>query len=205
MPEPLNPLAGDRRERQDQDQGRKESPNPGPSRIERIVDEALRLPDASLVIHRHRTLVEFKTALLTETLSSWQHGRMKSWQICPFEGHHFHLDIDVVERVCFSAEASPCQGGRPNYTVWFETADDAGNPHRPHGYFSVTLNAPYRPDGSRRDEIVGAIHALYRRWADAAEVSADAAFLASLEEAAPTARNPVTSSPGTGDFSKETS
>ena len=162
--------------------------DPDPSRrrsaIEQIVDEALRLPDASLVIHRHRTLVEFKTELLTETLSCWQHGKMKSWQIGPFEGHHCHLDIDAVARVCFSAEASPCQGGRPNYTVWFETDDDAGNPHRPHGYFSVTLNAPYRPDGSRRDEIVAAVQSLYRRWADAAEVIADAAFLAALEDAA---------------------
>ena len=154
------------------------------SAIEQIVDEALRLPDASLVIHRHRTLVEFKTELLTETLSCWQHGKMKSWQIGPFEGHHCHLDIDAVARVCFSAEVSPCQGGRPNYTVWFETDDDAGNPHRPHGYFSVTLNAPYRLDGSRRDEIVAAVQSLYRRWADAAEVIADAAFLAALADAA---------------------
>ena len=47
-----------------------------------------------------------------------------------------------------------CQEGRRNWTVWFEIAGDAGNPHRPAASCSVTLNRPYDANGrEKRDEI----------------------------------------------------
>jgi len=142
-----------------------------------IVEDALRLPDASLVIYRLRTLVEFKTDLLGTGLSRFEEHGHVSWQIGAFESHHCHLDIDAVTRVAFGAEPVGCQGGRLNYTVWFETAEDAGNPYRPNGYFSVTLNRPYELDGSPRHDIFGAMFDLYAKWRHQDGVDADAAFV----------------------------
>lgn len=146
------------------------------SGIARIVDAALALRCASLVIYRPRTLIELKTELLQPRLVRFVEQGLASWQIGPYSGHHCHLDIDAVERVHFSAEPVSCQGGRLNYTIWFETAFDAGNPYRRHGYFSVTLNEPYAGDGSPRHDVIDPVFQLYRRFEDEACVSAEAAF-----------------------------
>jgi len=125
-----------------------------------VLQGALSLPDASLVLHRSGLLVEMKTDLLEDKLSRYEEDGHVSWQIGAFAGHHCHVDLGIIERVVFDAEAVPCQSGRANFTVWFETSDSSGNPYRPTGYFSVTLNAPYDADGRAHAHIVAAMRDL---------------------------------------------
>jgi hypothetical protein len=129
--------------------------------IEDLVAGALAIPEASLVIHRRRTLVEFKTDLLRGALERYEEHGHVSWQVGDFHGHHCHLDLRAVRRVVFEAAPSGCQGGRTNFTVWFLDDGGAGNPNRPDGYFSVTLNSPYEEDGALRLDLVEQMIALY--------------------------------------------
>ncbi len=145
--------------------------------VEDVLRDALTLRDASLVIFRRGLLVEFKTGLIAPGLSASVEAGHRSWQIGPFDGHHCHLDLDAVRAIEFDAELVECQGGRLNYTVWFIAEADCGNPHRPQGLFSVTLNAPYDPDGSPRLDIVDAMYALHARHRHRAGVRATAGFL----------------------------
>jgi hypothetical protein len=133
-------------------------------RFASVLRAALDLPDASLVIYRRRTLVELKTDRLSEKLSRWEEDGHVSWQIGAFEDHHVHLDVAAVTAVELDARSTSCQGGRLNYTVWFLVDEDVGNPFRPEGYFSVTLNAPYAADGTPRAEILDAMFALHDRF-----------------------------------------
>lgn len=149
-----------------------------------LLREALRLPDATLVLHRERVLVEFQTELLDGVHRYEEQGHV-SWQIGAQHDHHSHLSLSAVDHVLFSAQASPCQGGGLNYTVWFQTARPSGNPFQPHGYFSVTLNRPYA-QGRPRVEVIEPLLDLYRRFRDAPWVVADAAFLRVLAEGPPT-------------------
>lgn len=146
--------------------------------VERILAGALALKDASLVIYRRGVLVELKTEMLTPGLVPTMEGKYRGWQIGPFEGHHCHLDLAAIERVWFDAEPVSCQGGRLNYTVWFLTAADCGNPYRPDGLFSITLNSPYEKDGSPRVDVIGAVHSLHEQFRHVAGVSASEAFAA---------------------------
>lgn len=144
--------------------------------VARLLREALSLTDASLVIHRGGVLVEFKTDLLPGELSVWAEGRHRSWQIGEFEGHHCHFNLESINEVHFDAEPVPCQGGRINYTIWFLCERDCGNPHRPHGLFSVTLNHPYETDGTPRRRIIGQVAALFDRECQCPIVTASRAF-----------------------------
>ncbi|MCU0672716.1 MAG: hypothetical protein MUE69_07970 [Myxococcota bacterium] len=139
-------------------------------RFASVLRAALDLPDASLVIYRRRTLVELKTDRLSEKLSRWEEDGHVSWQIGAFEDHHVHLDVAAVTAVELDARSTSCQGGRLNYTVWFLVDEDVGNPFRPEGYFSVTLNAPYTADGTPRSEILDAMFALHDRFVGSAGV-----------------------------------
>lgn len=158
--------------------------------IRELVDGALALSDASLVIYRARTLIEFRTDRLTERLSLYREGRHTSWQIGAFDGHHCHLDVGAVTRVVFGAEPVSCQGGRINYTVWFMVDEDCGNPYRPEAYFSVTLNRPYDQDGQPRRDVIVPMLALFVRFQHRPGVSAEPMFAEAvrmelvLEEAA---------------------
>jgi hypothetical protein len=127
------------------------------------LEAALGLPDASFVIHRRGLLVEFKTDRLAERVSLYSERGFRSWQVGAFEDHHCHPDLATVRRVLFDAEPVPCQRGRINYTIWFLGAGDCGNPHRPDGLFSVTLNRPYDDDGQPRPHILDAMFALRDR------------------------------------------
>jgi hypothetical protein len=144
--------------------------------VARLLREALSLTDASLVIHRGGVLVEFKTDLLPKELSVWAEGRHRSWQIGEFDGHHCHLNLESIGEVHFDAEPVPCQGGRINYTVWFLCEHDGGNTHRPRGLFSVTLNRPYKADGTPRRRIIGQVAALFERERHCPMVTASRAF-----------------------------
>lgn len=144
--------------------------------VETVLSGAIALRDASLVIFRRDALIEFKTEHLEPGLTVSQEGGRRSWQIGPFEGHHCHLNLAAVRGILFDAEPVPCQGGRLNYTVWFLGADDCGNPHRPDGLFSVTLNAPYDAEGVPRTAIIGAVYALHDRCCGLPRVSASPAF-----------------------------
>ena len=148
-----------------------------------LLEQALALPDASLVIFRDRTLVEFKTDRL-EGVHRYEERGHVSWQIGRSDEHHCHLSLAAVERVLFSAEPVPCQGGGLNYTVWFLTPGPAGNPWRRDGYFSVTLNNPYSGDRPR-PEVIEPILDLYRRFRAKPWVQADDAFLHVVEHGAP--------------------
>jgi hypothetical protein len=139
-----------------------------------LLEQALALADASLVIYRDRTLVEFKTERLGALHRYEEEGHV-SWQIGDHHDHHCHLALDAVHRVEFSAEPVSCQGGGINYTMWFLTRQPAGNPYRRDGYFSVVLNRPYSGNAPRRD-IIGAMLDLYRRFQDQPWVTADALF-----------------------------
>lgn len=145
--------------------------------VESVLAGAIALKDASLVIFRRGLLVEFKTEALSPGLSSSVEGEHRSWQIGPFDGHHCHLDLEAVQRIEFHAEPVPCQGGRLNYTVWFLGEGDCGNPYRPDGLFSVTLNRPYRDDGEPRPEVILPMYELYETFAWTPSVSASRAFL----------------------------
>lgn len=158
-----------------------------PEMIE-VIRASLRMREASLVICRKRTLVEFKTELLGSGLTSYEEQGEVCWQIGDFDGHHCHLDVEAVERVVFGAEPVSCQGGRLNFTVWFLVGQDTGNPYRPDAYFSVTLNRPYHEDGSPRREIIGQIYDLYNWFGKTRGVSAEPEFLSSLELMAEEAR-----------------
>jgi hypothetical protein len=144
-----------------------------------LLEEALRLPDASLVIYRERTLVEFKTEKLDGVHRYVEQGHV-SWQIGGFHDHHCHLALGAVDRVLFSAEPVSCQGGGLNYTVWFLTAGPSGNPFRRDGYFSITLNRPYKGNQPRM-EVITPVHDLYRRFSHEPWVESDPMFLKTLE------------------------
>jgi hypothetical protein len=146
--------------------------------VQRALVGALALQDASLVIYRCGVLVEFKTEMLQPGLTATLEGRHRGWQIGPFAGHHCHLDLASVSRILFDAEPVSCQGGRLNYTIWFLTAGDCGNPYRSDGLFSVTLNKPYGQNGSPRPGLIEAVYALYDVRRNAPGVFASAPFLA---------------------------
>lgn len=129
--------------------------------VARLLRRALAVSDASLVVHRRGVLVEFKTDLLLEDLSTWEEDGYRSWQVGAFDDHHCHLALDAIVEVHLDAEPVSCQGGRINFTVWFLCEHDCGNPYRPRGLFSVTLNRPYEADGSPRREILAQLAGLY--------------------------------------------
>ncbi len=147
-------------------------------RVSELLTAALGLREASLVIYRPGVLVEFKTDRLAEKVTSFEEQGFRSWQIGAFEDHHCHLDLRGVVAVEFDAEPVGCQGGRLNYTVWFSGAGDGGNPFRPSGLFSVTLNAPYAEDGTPRPGIIEQVYALHDRRAASPLVRASEAFRA---------------------------
>lgn len=148
-----------------------------------LIRGALAVREASLVIHRHGTLVEFKTDRLGPGLTLYKEGNHASWQFGDFDDHHCHLDVGKCSEVVFGAERVSCQGGRLNYTVWFMVDRNCGNPYRPKAYFSVTLNRPYDADGALRREIVEPIFRLYRRFEGLPFVSAEETFLQAISEA----------------------
>lgn len=148
-----------------------------------LLEQALKLREASLVIYRDRTLVEFKTDKLDAVHRYEERGHV-SWQIGAHHDHHCHLSLVAVESVLFSAEPVPCQGGGLNYTIWFLASGSAGNPWRRDGYFSVTLNSPYLGERPRA-EVIQPVLDLYRRFGREPWVRADDTFLRVLEEGAP--------------------
>lgn len=150
--------------------------------IAEIVQGALSVREASLVIYRHRTLIELKTEKLGRGLSLYEEDGHTSWQIGEFDDHHCHLDVGLCTEVVFSAEPVSCQGGRRNYTIWFQVDRDCGNPYRPTGYFSVTFNKPYTADGAPRRDLIDQMFDLYRRFAATPGVSADQGFLDAMSE-----------------------
>lgn len=153
-----------------------------------LLRKALQLRDASLVIYRERTLIEFKTEKL-DGLHRYVEQGYVSWQIGAFDDHHCHLSLDTVVRVLFSAEPVSCQGGGINYTIWFLCPGASGNPYRRDGYFSVTLNRPYTGNQPRQ-EVIGPLLDLYREFQDAAWVQAEPQFLEILKDGPPP-RHPV--------------
>lgn len=144
-----------------------------------VLQQALMLRDASLVIFRDRALIEFKTERLGG-LHRYQEQGHVSWQIGAPDDHHCHLSLGAVVRVLFSAEPVSCQGGGLNYTVWFLSAGPSGNPYRRDGYFSVVLNRPYTGNAARR-EVIDPVLALYRHFRHEPWVQADETFLRVLE------------------------
>ncbi len=158
----------------------------GEPRIVPLLRDALALREASLVIFRDRTLVEFKTDRL-DGLHRYEEQGHVSWQIGAFADHHCHLALGAVTRVLFSAEPVPCQGNRLNYTIWFLVPGACGNPYRPDGYFSITLNKPYRA-GVPRPEVIDPVMALFRRYSGESWVDAAARFLEALAEGPPSRR-----------------
>lgn len=147
-----------------------------------LLRNALRLRDASLVIYRERTLVEFQTEKLAGVFRYVEDGHV-SWQLGEFQDHHCHLALGAVTRVLFSAEPVPCQRGRLNCTVWFLVPGSCGKPYRSDGYFSVVLNRPYEEDAPRLDIIDQAL-SLYRRYRHESWVEADELFLRALSDEA---------------------
>jgi hypothetical protein len=148
-----------------------------------LLKKALQFRDASLVIYRDRTLIEFKTEKLDGLHRYVEQGHV-SWQIGAFDDHHCHLSLDTVVRVWFSAEPVSCQGGGINYTVWFLSAGPSGNPFRRDGYFSIVLNRPYAGNQPRLD-VIGPMLDLYREFSNAPWVQADPKFLEILANGAP--------------------
>lgn len=153
-----------------------------------LLTKALQLRDASLVIFRDRTLIEFKTEKLDGLHRYVEQGHV-SWQIGAFDDHHCHLSLGAVVRVLFTAERVSCQGGGINYTVWFLTPGPCGNPFRRDGYFSIVLNRPYMGDEPRL-EVIQPVLDLYREFKDAAWVGADPVFLEILKNGPPP-RKPI--------------
>ena len=162
-----------------------------------LLEKALRLRDASLVLFRDRTLVEFKTEKLDGLHRYVEHGHV-SWQIGAFDDHHCHLSLGAVARVLFSAEPVSCQGGGINYTVWFLSAGPCGNPYRRDGYFSIVLNRPYQGNQPRL-EVIEPMLALYREFSDIEWVQADPMFLEILAKGPPLRRA------ASADFSRDPS
>lgn len=148
-----------------------------------LLREALALREASLVIYRERTLVEFQTEKI-DGLHRYEAQGHVSWQIGSMCDHHCHLALDAVTKILFSAEPVSCQGGGFNYTVWFLTDEPCGNPWRPDGFFSVVLNRPYRGNAAR-PEVIEPVLDLYRRYRQHPWVSADEGFTAVLEHGMP--------------------
>jgi len=145
-----------------------------------LLEDAIALHDASLVIFRDRTLVEFKTDDLAGVFEFTEGGHT-SWQIGATDAHHCHLALNAVTSVEFSAEIVPCQGNRLNYTIWFLVAGGCGNPFRSDGYFSVTLNRPY--DGHRpRWSVIRPVADLYEKYREHEWVRADREFLRALAD-----------------------
>lgn len=151
-----------------------------------LLRDALALKDASLVVYRDRTLIEFKTEKLDGVHRYSESGHV-SWQIGAFDDHHCHLALSEVARVQFSAEPVSCQGGGLNYAAWFLTDGPCGNPYRRDGYFSVVLNRPYSGN-EPRPEVIDPMLELYRRHRHEPWVSADETFLCVLAEGPPTRR-----------------
>lgn len=143
-----------------------------------LLREALRFREASLVIYRERTLVEFQTEKLAGVFKYVEDGHV-SWQLGDFQDHHCHLALGAVTRVLFSAEPVPCRGGRLNYTVWFLVPGSCGNRYRSDGYFSVVLNRPYDGDAPRL-ELIDQVQSLYRRYRHESWVEAGDLFLRAL-------------------------
>lgn len=152
-----------------------------------LLRDALTLHDASLVIFRDRTLIEFKTDRLGG-LHRYEEAGHVSWQIGDQNDHHCHLSLDSVSHVLFSAEPVSCQGGGLNYTVWFLTAVPCGNPYRRDGYFSITLNRAYAGNQPRL-EVIQPVFDLYRKHRMLNFVSADESFLRALEQGPPGRRS----------------
>lgn len=148
-----------------------------------MLQQALALRDASLVIYRDRALIEFKTERL-DGLHRYEEQGHVSWQIGAQDDHHCHLSLCAVVRVLFSAEPVSCQGGGLNYTVWFLSAGPSGNPYRRDGYFSITLNRPYTGNAARR-EVIAPVLELYQRFQQEPWVLADEAFLQVLASGPP--------------------
>ncbi len=145
-----------------------------------LLEDAIALHDASLVIFRESTLVEFKTDDLAGVFE-YTEGEHTSWQIGATDAHHCHLALNAVTSVEFSAEPVPCQGNRLNYTIWFLVAGGCGNPFRSDGYFSVTLNRPY--DGHRpRWAVIGPVADLYEKYRQHEWVRADQGFISALAD-----------------------
>ena len=145
-----------------------------------LIEDAIALRDASLVIYRDRTLIEFKTDDL-EGLFEYGEGDHTSWQIGKTDAHHCHLALNAVVSVEFSAELVPCQGNRLNYTIWFLVAGGCGNPFRSDGYFSITLNRPY--EGHRpRWSVIRPLVLLYEKYRQHEWVRADDGFTAALAD-----------------------
>jgi hypothetical protein len=142
-----------------------------------LLAAAIALKEASLVIFRQGVLVEFKTTRLPSDVMESGDGPYRSWQVGAFHGHHCHLDLGAVHTILFDAEPVSCQGGRLNYTVWFLGAAECGNPYRSNGLFSVTLNRPYRPDGSSRRAVIRPIYSLHQSFKHHAMVSASDGFV----------------------------
>ncbi|MEL6543081.1 MAG: hypothetical protein AAFQ82_00540 [Myxococcota bacterium] len=161
---------------------RAEKPAVAPSKptFLNLLEDAISLYDASLVIFRDRTLVEFKTDDLAGVFE-YTEGGHTSWQIGAFDAHHCHLALDAVTAVEFSAEPVPCQGNRLNYTIWFLVSGGCGNPFRSDGYFSVTLNRPYKGDEPRWD-VIRPLVDLNRKYRQHAWVRADDGFIRALAE-----------------------
>lgn len=148
-----------------------------------LLKKALSLRDASLVIYRDRTLIEFKTDKLGG-LYHYAQNNHESWQIGAIDDHHCHLKLDAVDRVLFSAERVPCQGNGINYTVWFLTPNTCGNPYRSDGYFSIVLNRPYTGCKPRL-EVIEPLFSLYREYQHASWVIAEPMFLEILASGPP--------------------
>lgn len=145
-----------------------------------LLEDAIALRDASLVIFRDRTLVEFKTDDLAGVFE-YTEGEHTSWQIGEADAHHCHLALSAVTNVEFSAESVPCQGNRLNYTIWFIVAGGCGNPFRSNGYFSVTLNRPYEGDRPRWT-VIRPVAELYEKYRAYEWVRADDGFLRALAD-----------------------
>lgn len=142
-----------------------------------LLREALGLQDASLVICRPKLIIEFKTEGLGRGLQRFTQDGHETWQIGEFRGHHCHVDLNTIAQVVFDAAPVACQGGRPNYTVWFMADWDCANPFRKGGYLSVTLNSPYTEMGTPRREVIDPVINLYRRYCNDKRVFAEPGFL----------------------------
>lgn len=148
-----------------------------------LLRDALALRDASLVIYRECTLVEFQTEKIDGIHRYTEQGHV-SWQIGGLRDHHCHLALGAVAGALFSAEPVSCQGDGLNYTVWFLTSGPSGNPWRRDGYFSVVLNRPYAGSAPRL-EVIEPVLDLYRRYRNTSWVHADAGFMRVLEQGIP--------------------
>ena len=148
-----------------------------------LLREALALRDASLVIFRDRTLIEFKTERL-DGIHRYEEAGHISWQIGDQHDHHCHLSLSAITKVLFSAEPVSCQGGGLNYTVWFLTSGLCGNPYRRDGYFSIVLNRPYS-GRQPRTEVIEPVLELFRHFQHENWVEADETFIRVVHEGPP--------------------